>query len=436
LGVFFQKEESDMEVRIESKMGASDGKGSRLLTGQAKETIEDFFRFCPEEVPLVDFVAYQVKRGSNPQLLIKPVSELPAAKLRPGVSVCVHTEGTQGLWGVMSVPGRDPSQLKSLIAAGPFDKRVRQHASAETSPPATEVVEMTTVAAAVTEVVEPPMSAVSTGYAPVPIPATQSSSNEQADDVMRLTPLQKLRVGGFPEEDIERLKATLSVILQNEMVRQGLSEVPNTLRVMVRHITAAIIDHMRLPRSDAGTYRGIVGAFYSSRIRLFALKYDEQEKGDEMYADWLFDCDLVTDFIGGKDQLEALAHVRRQEVSEREAKEATREPAPPTAVVEAAVLQKSLTDEEAVALAHKWLEGKKEAEQAVVLAKENLASHEDRLARLLAQVAEAQTAVEGAKELVKAAEKKFSADNLSDEVFTRLREAKERLVKLCSQFGF
>lgn len=416
-----------MELNIESRMSGG-GKDPVELIGRVKNTIRKYFAHCPVEVGNVRFVVQEAKFGGDAQKLIKLSAPIKAAEVHPeAVTVNVYTYGSQAAIGFMIVQDHDAEKLKDLLMKGPYNKKPRRK-----NGEATDDVHLvaTPVAAAVAEiapVVEVP---------PVQLPVVPSVVvSEVVPQAPRLTPLEKLRAGGFPEEDIERLKATLSVILQEEMVRQGLAEVPNTLRVKVRDITAAIIDHMRLPRSSAGTYRGIVGAFYSSRITLFALKYDEQDKGDEMYADWLFDCDLVVDFIGGKDQLEALARIRRQEVSEREAKEATREPAPPAAVVEEAVLQDSLTDEAAVALTLKWLEGKKDAQQAVALAQENLASHEERLARLLAQVEEAKVAVEGAKELVKVAEKKFSALELSEEVRTRLREAKERVLSLCSQVG-
>lgn len=428
-----------MEVHIDSKMSVTTPKLANRFLGSAKENIENFFRHSPEKIEAVHFTAFAVRYGCDARRLLKVVAPIEAAKVQPdAVSILVHTEGSShALEGLVSVPGIEAPRLLTLIKEGPYNRRVRSQ-TGEKKYAEAESVEVTPVAAAVIEAVEPPITTAVAEVAntlPVAVSYVTPPSIKPATEAVRLTPLQKLRAGGFPEDDIERLKATLSVILQEEMKRQGLVEVPNTLRVKVRDITAAIIDHMQLSRSLAGTYRGIVGAFYSSRITLFALKFDEQDKGDEMYADWLFDCDLVVDFIGGKDQLEALARVRRQEVREREAKEAAREPAPTASAVEEAVLQRGLTDEEAVALAHKWLEGREEAEQAVTLARENLASHEERLVRLLAQVEEAKLAVEGAKDLVKAAEKNFSAANLSEEVLTRLREAKERLVKLCSRFG-
>ena len=418
-----------MQVNVHTRLSNPTGRGALKLSRLAKLSLEAFFRYSPEEVSEVDLVILAAERGGNAQQLIKTIPQRDEARAHEAtVSVNVYAEGTQGVIGFMTAVGYTATELEELIENGPYNLKPRRGTK-----PSLEVEDQVAVLAAS----EPAAASVSEPMALSiqPQPEVQNETVVEAPPP-RLTPREKFVRAGMAEEELDRLMATLSAIVYREVERQGFAEVPSTLRVSVERISLAIMDHMRLPHSRAGNYQGIIGSFYSSRIALFALKYDYQDQeSDAQYADWLFDCSLVLDFVGGRDQLAALAIHREAEVEAREASEATREPTPEAVVVEKAAQEGFLPDNSLFDLALRFLAGRDDAVAEQQLAEANLQKQIERAEALRQQLREAERAVEAARGLVVAAEEKVSSLTLSDATKARIREAKERLDALAARLG-
>jgi hypothetical protein len=421
----FYNQELKMQITIQNRFANSNGRGARAMTPLVRASLEGFFEYVPEEVGTIDFVILSAKRGSDPQRFIKVVSPLDEGRSRDSaVSVNVWTEGTQGALGLLSVEGYSAVQLEGLLERGPYNKKPRRP------------VEREAEEAEAAEVVTPPVQKTVVVTTPQPQAAAAQEETVAPTQTPRLTPLEKLQRAEVPPEEIDRLKETLSAIVHVEVARQGFAEVPSTLRVSVETITRAILDHMKLAHSRAGNYQGIVGSFYASKISLFALKYDyPDESVESKYPDWLFDCPSVIDFVGGHNQLVALARVRKKEVEERVALDAVREPAPEPQVVEQAAQEGFMPDNSLFALAHRFVEGREQAALELALSNENLQKQQASLNALLAQVELAQQALAEAFDLVKAAQKKVDSLVLSDAAKKRIFQAKAKLDALVSRLG-
>lgn len=386
----------------------------------ARENLGTFFE-CVNDPLEARITVLKMTPGANREIIVKESPGIPTTNHPNAIGVKVWTEGTQALCGLFEVEGRSAEDVRKLIREGPYGKpaKVQEKSSAEIVsaeplehvpalevPPAAEAEEEpTTVERAVIE--QPP----------------------------KLTPREKLIRAEISAEEVIRLEATLASIIYRELERRDEKKVPNTLQVSVKHITEAIMEHMRLPYNVAGNYRGTVGSFYSSRIALFALKYESSFDPDDQYTDWLFDCELVLDFIGGKDKLAALTREREVEVRERLEEEARREPPVTANEVAEAVLDGFLPDASIFKLAIRALEGRKLVEEEIALAEGNVKSFQDLVADLEHKLAVAEEDLEQANARLRAAKLKFEEYVIAPEILEKIREAKARIDKLAKDLG-
>jgi hypothetical protein len=192
---------------------------------------------------------------------------------------------------------------------------------------------------------------------------------------------------------------------------------------------------MGLPMNSTGTYRGIIGNFYQSRITLFALKWENSSSEDAQYTDWLFDCNIVLDFVGGKNNLAALTKARDAEVRERVAKEEAAEQNPPPKADEVAKAAGFLADASLLELAAQTLEGKRKAEEEAHLAETNAAKIWEEIGALEGKLEEARTAHRTASALLDAARARVSEYVLSPEAMSKIRAAKARIDALIEGLG-
>lgn len=415
-----------MDIKFEWLGRTVSASARKTLERHARASLREFFRL--KVVPEITLVALRAARGkNNGEIFLHTLAEKPEYGYRTDfVPVSVFLEGTQGLICLMGVQGLSSSELLKLIDGGPYKTKpkVEQEVLLEEVPKVlspTEVFVSTVVETAPLDPV-PPMVAVKTVGKVVQAP--------------RITPQEILEHAGDSPEKINRLKATLATIISREVDLGKLSEVPNTLQVPVTRITQAIMEHMKLPSNPSGNYRGTIANFYASRINLFALKWNTSLVADDRYDDWVFDCTLVLDFIGGADKLACLTREREQEVRQRLIEESTtREPPPVAAKVEAAVENGFLPDNSIFELAMRTLEGRRLAEAEVVRAEENMQSFQEIVDRLSAKLMTAQAELDEARVNLSLAKRRRDEFVFAPAVLEKVREAKARLDKLANDLG-
>lgn len=400
-----------MDVQF-NVQGHFSGKGAETLIANARRSFKDFFRGT--EIGSANVLVFRCGRGSDPQRLIKV--DTTAVNVRkekvPGVPVVICTDGTQGIFGNITVAGLSDGETQTLIENGPYLRRPKKKLADATPTTETPV--------AVPVVVAPLL----------PVAPTESAQPHRPTS-NRQAPLQKLLANGIETDEIERLKQTLASIIYRQI---GDSEMPSTLLVPVEGITTAIMEHMRLPRNASGSYKGIIGNFYNARIAMFALKWDDAS-GDSVYTDWLFDLTLVLDFVGSKGNLAALTRVRDTEVRERTIQEEAIAANPPPKAEQVAEAASFLADASLLELAAKTIAGKKAAEEEARLAEVNATKISEEIAVLDAKIAQAKIAFENANVLVAMAKAKVSEYVLPPEAMKKIRAAKARIDTLVEDLG-
>jgi hypothetical protein len=217
----------------------------------------------------------------------------------------------------------------------------------------------------------------------------------------------------------------------------GEGEIPNLLQVSVNDITDAILEHMKLPKNGANNYRGTIANFYSTRIALFALKWEDSIDPEARYEDWLVDVLLVLDFVGGRNNLSALTRDREQEIRERLAVERmVEENPPPTAEsVEVAAVGGFVADAALLDLAMQSREGRLLAEEALQAARQNAESLAAEVVRIEAQLAAARQTHSGSLAMVAEAEEGLKKFVLTPKTVSIIRNAKTRLDALVADLG-
>lgn len=402
----------------------------------ARASFEEFFRYAPEAPNEINVIAYSAKRAGkfSARDLICVAASGPDPRQVIGVPAVVHTEGTQGLFCTIVVPGWSNDKLKDVLEEGPYNRRPRStKAETEVSAAALvstyveteEVVDgILELESAADEAEEPPRSCTS----------ERESAREAEKSIVRLTPLEKLKAGGVSDEEIERLKVTMATIVYRQ---KGEGEIPNTLQVPVEMISRAAIEHMKIPFGKAGDYRGTIAAFYTSRLGLFGVKWETSLDPASDYTDWLVDAEAVVDFVGGVNQLAALTRVREKEVADRKLQEERTvvEPPPTADVVEEAAATGFMADAELLDMVARMSEGRQTAETSLALARDNaqqVAAERDRLEKAFA---EATIAYDNACKRVAEAELVAKQFMLSPDVLEQVREAKERFNSLMVRLG-
>lgn len=414
-----------MEVKITTRASWR-GDAEARLQSLATTSVRNFFAYMDPMPERVDLTAYSAIRGGDPNNLIT-LSNRPAdTSNTSGLSVKVHTEGTQCLLCKIKIDGLSVKQMTRVIKAGPYSRKPKKLAVVVPVVPEPEkpietiVEEVVAVAPEESEVVVDEPSE-------VPAP--------QVKRVERLSPNQKLVAAGVDEEEIDRLRATMAHIVDQHRDPDG--TIPNTIQVSVEAITRAAYEHAKLLPNATGTFRGIVANFYATRIALFGYKSGLRIDADATYDDWAIDALLVLDFVGGHDKLVALTKARKAEIAERVTREKQLlEMPPPTAeVVEEAVAQGFMADAGLLDLAMQSLNALTAARDELALAQRNA----DQLAlivkRLAAEKAKADDDYVAAVEQLVMAEMKVKQFTLSEDVLEKIRAAKKRLDALFTGLG-
>lgn len=405
--------------------GSFSRKAKHFLEKKIRISTEYYLRYAPQAPAEISYRCFATNSGSDKHRAIKLARGGCNVGVNPvGVAVIVRAEGTQGVLALMTAKGWTDQELVSLIENGPYLR-----------PRATDKVVVDDVREIPSESVSPTPSGFVEGVVSEVKPevTVPVKTLTRAAVRMRTSAYEKLVKAEVPEDEISRLKETLASIVSREVSEAGLCEVPNTLQVPVRKITEAILDHMKLPYNAAGNYRGTIANFYATRISLFALKNGDGPSVDDeaIYSDWFFDCHAVLDFVGGKNQLEALTRHRELEVSDRKAREAAPRAAPPPAAeVEDAIRKGFLPEESLIFMVLRTLEGKQEAKAELQLARQNLTAQEGIVAELRAKLEAAELQQILAEDLVKAAEAKVASFVLSPDVLSQVFAAKNRLDQL------
>ncbi len=419
-----------MQIEIEGRATFSPPAQRRIFHAM-KETVGEFFRhFNGGPIEKIDLIAFRMIHAGDPRRLIKITTKTPDMGHDPkGVPVVVCGEGKQGVVCLMTVPKHTDEQLQRLVENGPY---VRKKKSAKVLETSATLKLLQGGDDSVQPSVETIMEAAK--FEPEPVEVPTAPSEPPAPPPTKLTPFEILEANGVGSEEIERLKATLASIIYREV---GDMEVPIMLQISVGNITRAIMEHMKLPTNGRGNYQGIIGSFYSSRIALFALKWENSLDSNAQYTDWMFDCVLVLDFIGGSNRLAALTRDRDEEVRAREAEEAAAEENPPPTAeeVEEAAQQGFAADASLLDLAVQMLDGKRRAEEEVRLAEMNASQILGELEALKAKLASTEDSYRSALALVTDAQARVSEYVLSPEVMAKIRAAKARIDSLIKDLG-
>ncbi len=386
------------------------GRAQKKLEKKASNTIMHFFESL-EKKPELRMNVMNIGPGGRPEL---PLALSPKADddMRPGVKMKIWTEGTQCLHGYMTGVDMSDTTLQNLIERGPYSippielagegAATVDNKKAEDS----EATMLDFLASAASELEV---------YQPVP-----------QENLPLETPLQYLVRNSVPTKDIERLKATMSRIVDLGCPK---GELPNTIQVPVEQVTQAIMEHMGLSPNESGTYRGVIGGFYSTRIAAFGLKMEGLRLNDDArYTDWVFDVDLIVDFVGGEDHLARLAQERSIEVSRRDAARQEEEiTLPPSKMPEP---DEQIEDFELLALAEKLKKQREKWRREQDLLNSNLAELRTQEALLLAQLQAVRQEISKSADELDEVTLRLEDSRLTDEMRMRLEEALNRITSV------
>lgn len=419
-------------------LGTNNQKAQKNIESGVRAGLKGFMQHAPLAIAEVHLTALKVTPGADLERTIKVVPKQPGhGANKDCVAVSIATgKGTQALMCNMSIPGVPMAILSDLINNGPYNIRhkkacgntpvaelacamlvVDEHLEAEVLQPVVEIPEA--VSAPIKEVTKVPLLEIGRMTLSVP----------------KMSPYEKLKKNGCAEEDIQRLRATLASIIDTELTAQGITEIPNTLQVSVEHITSAILAHMNLPQNSEGGYRGIIANFYSTRITLFAYKYEDSMDSKALYTDWLFDCLLVRDFVGGTDQLKYLARERLIEVRQREKERQAQEVLPATVQPLEDAVEDNQSDFAILEMAHALMAARALAQNDVDLAMQNEAFQREIVTESRRKLEEAEKALDQATEQKFVAMNHLKALTPSEELAQKIREIYDRIQTIKTGLG-
>lgn len=324
----------------------------------AKASLVEFFRFYPTEI-VISLVCFKVNQGGNRDLLVKQIPLNPDfGRSQTGTSVNIYVDGArQGLLALLNIDGVSDHKVSKILGEGPYNRKQQKTSPMKTEPVLQPLLQVESAPAPVSQV-QLPSAPPSSFYVP-PQPESQHS------------PIDVLIKNGMTLEEVSRLKETLAHLLFENMAEDEWNGPFALVAIPVKVITDAVLAHMKLRvNSVTGTYQGIVGNFYTTRIGLFAYKDYEEIEGDPRMGTWLFNVPLIVDFVGGGDELARMARVRRIETETRRREEAEK-PEPVLAVVVEKAVVASADDDEVVTLALSALAGKRQAEEDLRAAEED-----------------------------------------------------------------
>lgn len=392
---------------------SSQGRLKRL----ASSTIGEFFGHH-QDLRSVNLVCLRATRGVERGIKILPRSEKSCGG--NALPVLVHLEGTQGLECFMD-SNLSSEKLVEIIqsSADPKARRLKKAKPAPLAPESHEEDDTTNSQDLSTEGSTFQKQEAVTPVVVQPEPVKQPPQSHSPKVVL-------LKSGMWTDETLERLKGTLAYLLY-DLKDTDLSSPGATVQLPVSKITQAIKDHMKISGNrTTGSFQGIIGNFYATVISLFAYKGYEDPGGQELYTNWMFDVPLVIDFIGGTDKLSALARERKRENEVREEQQRNL-PLPVSALeVKEAAEAEATSDEELVKLALAALASEREAEDGLRIAEENLNAVEARVVELEALLARAHGDRVVALTSVSQAREAVASFKISDEIRSRVVEAKHR----------
>lgn len=421
-----------VSVRV-AWLGSFSGRAEDGLEAAVRDTFEDFFKYASCGDVSLSFAAFFTKSGVTNETGIKPISYQRGMRVDyPGVPVLVHSSrGTQGVGGLLQLQGMEKADLAQLIEKGPYDKRLKAVKMSCEESSLSDVRSSATCSEASRVTTEVTLNGSQKVTETVTVAKPQQEV-QQLKTVPQLSPRQKMESNGVPPEKIRGLQSAFAAIIDSEMRRLGLTELPNTLQVEVPVVTEALIEHLEIVPDKEHGFRGKVGGYYSGWVTLFGLKdiYTHDEVNDRRF--WLMDCPLVLDFIGGTDALAHLVRVRQQRKVVPQ--EPPSEQLPSAEDVEQAVAQ-GLPYEEVIELARKTLEGKKLAELSLFTAQAQEVHYQLILDALQAQIAQAQQSLDAARASREEAEQYVSSFVLQPDVLERIREMKRQIDALSNELG-
>ena len=408
----------------------------------ARDTLDKHFR--GSTVKSVSVVAFEIDRGGSHSQPVKLLSDNGMGKFLKGVPVWIHTRGkSQGLRCYLSIAGIEMQVLPSVIVNPPpaqtLDSRLND-LSVEVVARAVDSNQSQTISVGQSSYVDASndTSASKLGFLEIDKGKREILSLKKIPRKTSegITPLARLKKNGISDEEIERLRATFSSIIYEELALQREKEIPNSLQVSVERITHSILEHMQLQKNGKGDYQGIVANFYAAKVSLFACKLEDSRNPDSLYTDWVFDCLLVLDFVGGKDRLEHLAQERKIEVQNVETQRMEKEHLPQT--VDPLVLalgENTLPDHSILEMVRDILEAREIQQKEVDLAEANESFQYEIVQELEQRLAEARASYDNAVRLNKAAQDRLRRLILTDDVAQQVRGVRDRIVALASSLG-
>lgn len=427
-----------MTINVNMKWrGTISHRARRTIESGVRVALKSYLQHAPLSLTEVNLIALKLAPGADLQKGIKVVpkcTEHEANKDSLLVSIATGT-GNQGLVCHMSIAGVPASVLFDLIESGPYNKhRKVSHEELVVEGACTSLMVATCPEP---EVVEIPHEVAEVRSAPIVVvaPASEYETRRNVLSISRMSPYEKLKKNSASEEEIERLKATLASIIATELVAQGFTDVPNTLLASVEHITKAIIVHVDPSRNSKGDYQGIIANFYVTRIALFAYKWEGSMDEKALYHDWIFDCELVLDFVGGVDKLKHLAQERFVEVKQREEERKAQEVLPATVQPLEDAVEDKLSDFAILEMAHALMAARVLAQNDVDLAERNEDFQREIVVGLKQKLAEAEKVLDQATEQKLVALDHLEALTLSPELSQKLREIRDRIHALTTGLG-
>jgi hypothetical protein len=415
--------------------GLQDQRTKSEIEKNVRRTLDKHFN--GSVVKSVSVTAVEISGGNHSQP-VKLLHSNGQGKFLNGVYVWVHTQGkSQGLKCYLTIPGVEEQALAGVIAKPPLLQAQHPQIEGVTRQISVQnpiVSKRQSICMGASNDSFPPKVSVIPIHEGKREVLSLKKISEKSSEVM--TPLARLKKNGISNEEIERLKATFSSIIYEELALQGESEVPNSLQVPVERITHGILEHMHLQKNAKGDYQGIVANFYAAKVSLFACKWEDSRNPDSLYTDWVFDCVLVLDFVGGKDRLKHLAQERKIEVQTVETRRVEKENLPQT--VDPLVLalgENTLPDHSILEMVRDILEAREIQQKEVELAEANESYQFEMVDMLEQKLAEARANYENARRLNRVAQDRLKKLMLSEEVAQQVRSVRDRIVALASSLG-
>lgn len=280
--------------------------GKKELAKAATETFTKFFQGFGQNLGDVSFTVFRVGRGGNSEKLIKvcPKHEVGGRHL-PGLSVCIFTGGTQGLFCAVTAELMSERELETIMNSGPYRKK-RTLIKAAALVGASESVAFSSshhVPEAV-HAIKPVLSEAP----PAPVLRVAKANPEQAEaseqfggskGIEEARMNEALAESGLPQHDIELLRVFMLELVEPYTLPYFLEQkaIPPFVEIPCSAISAKMRKDWVIEKP-----RGGFAQLYSTRIAHFGYKSDNFPEG-ERNATWLLHVPTVVNFVGGLHKL-------------------------------------------------------------------------------------------------------------------------------------